>query len=76
MHSHFRTRDAGRRRRRPGIAAFALAAAASLVFGATLFVALKDTLLISARWLLACYTLALGAALLAAGWRRRRASAS
>jgi uncharacterized membrane protein HdeD (DUF308 family) len=60
---------------RVAVGPLALAAAASFVFGVTLVVALKDTRLSSVRLLLACYTLALGAALLAAGWHRRRAPA-
>ena len=68
-------REAHREAPRVAVGPFALAAAASLVFGATLFVALRDPLLINARLLLACFTLALGAALVAAGWRRRRAPA-
>jgi uncharacterized membrane protein HdeD (DUF308 family) len=62
------------RREAPGVAVgpLALAAAASLVFGATLLLSSQDGLL-SGRVLLASYTLVLGGALLAAGWRRRRA---
>ena len=65
-------REAQRETPRVAVGPFALAAAASLVFAVTLFFALKDGLL-GGRVLLACYTLALGAALLAAGWRGRRA---